>query len=637
MSEQRIFEILNNYWGYQSFREKQEEIIRCIIRGEDTLAVLPTGGGKSICFQIPALYKKGVCIVVSPLVALMQDQVEALKKKGIKAIFIHSAMSKRQIDVALDNAAYGDYKFLYVSPERIETPLFQERLKKMNVSMIAVDEAHCISQWGYDFRPAYLKISKLREIVKDVPLIALTASATRKVVEDIQEKLEFSKQNVIQKGFFRENLSYVVRETEDILNETIKVIKGVGGSGVLYVSQRRKSEEISQMLNNQGFNADFYHAGLDFNNRKKKQERWLNDTSGIMVATNAFGMGIDKANVRFVVHIDLPSSIEAYYQEAGRGGRDGKKAYAVALYNKASLQRLKDAIEQKYPPKEEIVRVYIALSNFLQIPLQGGEGQSFEIDLNEFSNRYSFQPRLVTNSFELLSREGLIGWEATSYSPAKVMIVAKQKDLYIFQLSHPIYDELLSALLRIYGGIYEDYITIDEASISKMLSKPKKWVIEKLEQLHKMEIIVYNKQSNLPKIIFIKGRHDAKQIRLSKENYLNRKKKDTIDVNSVIAYVTQVKNCRSKQLVNYFGDKSGYDCGICDLCLLRRKKTLNTQNFNLIKELIIEALGENKLTLKSLILKLSGIKEEDIIEVLHFMLDKDEIQLKHSKYSLIKY
>jgi len=636
MSEPRIFELLDKYWGYSSFREKQEEIIHCVLERKDTLALLPTGGGKSICFQIPALYREGICIVISPLVALMQDQVETLNRKGIKAIYIHSAMPKRQIDIALDNAAYGDFKFLYVSPERIETSLFQERLKKMNVSMIAVDEAHCISQWGYDFRPSYLKINQLRNFVKEAPLIALTASATKKVVEDIQEKLEFRKPNVIQKSFYRENLSYVVRETEDILNELSKVIKGVGGSGIVYANQRKRSEEIAKLLKSQGYNADFYHAGLDFASRKKKQENWINDSSGIMVATNAFGMGIDKSNVRFVVHIDLPSSIEAYYQEAGRAGRDGKRAYAVALYNKASLQRLKDSIEQKYPSKKEIILVYNALCNFLQIPLQGGEGQTFEIELNEFCNRYSFQRSKVTHSLELLSRELLIDWKFSSYSPSSAMIEAKQKDLYTFQLSHPIYDALISALLRLYGGIYESYVTIDEALVGKMISKPKKWVIEKLEQLQKMDLIAYKTQSSQPKINFLKGRFDAKQIRLSKENYLDRKKKDTVDVKSVISYMTQNGNCRSKQLMRYFGDDSGINCRICDQCISRKKRTIDVNKFKHIKNEIINALGDNKLSLKRLFSILSGLKEEDVIEVLRFMMDNDEIQFKQSKYSVTK-
>lgn len=636
MSSDTIHHILKQYWGYNTFRPQQEAIIQSILEGNDTLALLPTGGGKSICFQIPALVQEGICIVISPLVALMQDQVESLNQKGIKALYVHSGLSKRQIDIALDNAVYGNYKFLYVSPERIETALFRERVKKMNVSMVAVDEAHCISQWGYDFRPSYLNIVQLREALAKVPFIALTASATEAVVEDIQKQLDFKRRNVIQRSFFRKNLSYVVRQTEDVDKELLKVIQGVGGSGIVYVSQRKKAEVISKLLQMKGYKAHFYHAGLEFEERKRKQGDWISSNTSIMVATNAFGMGIDKSNVRFVVHIDLPSSMEAYYQEAGRAGRDGKKSYAVVLYNKASLTNLIDRIIKKYPPKEKIKEVYHSLCNFLQIPYGGGEGEVFKLDFNEFLHRYEFQKGMVINAFELLNREGLLLWEASTYTPSVLKIVAKQKDLFAFQETHPIYSQLISTMLRLYGGIYEMPVQIDERTVGKALNQSHEWVMEKLMHLEKMELINYSPQSNLSRISFSRQRLELSQIILSKENYHDRKKKDNSDIQAIKYYLTQKNRCRSQELLYYFGDFSQKSCGICDVCVSAKKNELTNQKYQILEEKIVELLEKEEPSLKRIISAFPTFEEAEIIEALNFMMDNQHIDHRHAKYYLSK-
>lgn len=415
-----IHNILAKYWGYHSFRPLQEEIITSVLQGNDTLALLPTGGGKSVCFQVPALVQEGVCIVISPLIALMKDQVDNLQKKGISAIAITSAMHKREIDIAFDNCVYGNIKFLYLSPERLITPIAQARIQKMKVSLIAVDEAHCISQWGYDFRPSYLEIAKLRELQPKVPVLALTATATPEVVKDIQEKLRFKKANVLQKSFERKNLAYVVIGEEDKLSRLLKVVNNVGGTGVVYVRNRKKTQEVAAFLQKNKIPADFYHAGLTPGERSQKQDSWIKNKTRVIVATNAFGMGIDKPDVRFVVHLDLPDSLEAYFQEAGRAGRDEGKAYAVMLYNEADINDLKSNVEMSFPSVEEIRQTYQALANYYQLAVGSGEGAAFDFDISELCRNYKLEPVTVFNSIRFLEKEGYISATEAVYQPSRI-------------------------------------------------------------------------------------------------------------------------------------------------------------------------------------------------------------------------
>ncbi|MFT6198978.1 MAG: ATP-dependent DNA helicase RecQ, partial [Vicingaceae bacterium] len=464
-----ILTILKKYWGFSSFRPQQEEIIQSVLDGKDTLALLPTGGGKSICFQIPSLAKDGICLVVSPLIALMQDQVQNLKSKGIKALMIHSAMSKREIDITLDNAAYGNYKFLYLSPERLETELFQTRLKKMTVNSVAIDEAHCISQWGYDFRPAYLNVAKLKEELPGVPFIALTATATPKVVEDIQERLTFKKQNVLQESFLRSNLSYVVIKTENTMAKMLHVIDKTGGSGIVYATTRRRTKEVANVLIEHGLSADFYHAGLTAEERQRKQNDWITNQTQIIVSTNAFGMGIDKPDVRFVIHVDLPNSLEAYFQEAGRAGRDEKKAYSVLLVSPSMTGDLKQRTEAEFPEIDFIKKCYLSLSNYFQIPIHGGLDQSYTFDIKDYSKRYKLNIASAYRALHFLEKEGLLSLSENFATKSKIYILLTKQDFYKFQIANKKYDYFLKTLLRTYGGLMENYIAINETELAKNL------------------------------------------------------------------------------------------------------------------------------------------------------------------------
>lgn len=625
-------QVLIKYWGHSTFREKQEEIIASVLDGNDTLALLPTGGGKSICFQIPALMMEGICLVISPLIALMQDQVQNLKSKGIKAISITSAMSKREIDIALDNAAYGDFKFLYVSPERLKTDLFQARLKKMKVNSVAIDEAHCISQWGYDFRPAYLEIAKLKDQIKKIPFIALTATATPKVVEDIQEKLLFKTKNAIQKSFERSNLAYVVVKSENQLDKMLSVIDGVKGSGIIYVSSRKKTKEICLFLRQHKISADYYHAGLTAQEREQRQQSWLSNQSRIMVSTNAFGMGIDKPNVRFVIHLDLTESLEAYFQEAGRCGRDERKAYAVLILTPSMCDLLKERTINGFPEIAYIKRVYTALANFFQIPINGGENQSYEIEIIDFAKRYKFNILEVYSALHFLEKEGYITISENFTTPSRVHFSISKTDLYKFQVENRKYDNFVKGLLRSYGGLYEDFVKINENVLAKNLHISWKQTVDNLDRLKELEVIDYEKQSNKPKITYLVPRKDSNAVYISKVNYADRKKIAFEQCNSVINFVENTINCRSQMLLKYFGESDGNRCGICDVCLERNKLDLNDIEVNTLQKLIIKRVAESPINLKNL--KIKGYSVTQIQKVVEFLLDSNQIITDGFKLSI---
>lgn len=627
-----IQQLLTQYWGYTSFREKQEEIIQSTLDGNDTLALLPTGGGKSLCFQLPALARDGLCLVISPLIALIQDQVSGLKSKGIKAIGITSGMSKREIDIALDNAAYGDFKFLYVSPERLETELFQARLKKMNINLIAIDEAHCISQWGYDFRPAYLKIAELRKQLPKVSFLALTATATPKVVNDIQEKLEFKSKHVIQRSFERKNLAYVVLHDEDKSKRMLKVIDGVNGSGIIYVNTRKRTKEIALQLLEHKISADYYHAGLTHEERKSKQEKWLNNKNRIIVSTNAFGMGIDKPNVRFVIHLDLPQSLEAYFQEAGRAGRDQQKAYAVLIMSPAMGHDLKNRIEQSFPPIKQIKTTYLAMANYLQIPNGGGENQSYGFDISDFAKRYNFNVYESYYALHFLEKEGYVSLSENFSMPSRLFIRLNKEDLYKFQVSNKMYDSFIKTLLRTYGGLFDDYVKINESDLAKNFETDRKKIVSTLERLKELEVIDYEKQSNQPVITFLKPRLAQESVRISKENYTDRKATATEKMKAVLRYAESKQFCRSNLLLAYFGEKNSHRCGICDVCLEQNKLDISEQEFNSIAGRLKDLLSEGKMTLTQLIEELNEFKDKRVLKVLNFKLDVESIKTDGNYY-----
>ncbi len=566
-------QILKKVWGYDSFRPLQHEIILSVAEEKkDTLGLLPTGGGKSIIFQVPTLAMEGMAIVVTPLVALMKDQVENLARRGIKAVAIHSGLSKDEINIELDRATDGYYKFLYLSPERLETKNFLERLPYMHINLIVVDEAHCISQWGYDFRPSYLKIANIRKILTDIPVLALTASATPKVVEDIQEKLGFKQTNVFKASFERENLVYWVKKTNDKLGQLLKYIRKIQGTGIVYVRSRRLTEQIAYFLKENGISADFYHAGLAHRVKEHRQNAWKNDKIRIIVATNAFGMGIDKPDVRFVIHLDLPDSLEAYYQEAGRGGRDRKTAYAIMLYNEADIDKLRANVEKSFPPPQTIRNIYSAICNYLQLPVGGGIEESFPFNLFEFSSRFRFSPRTVISSLKLLQQEGYIEFtdEITEYP--KLKFTASRQDVYRFQVENPIFDPFIKGLLRNYAGVFERYVPINEFYLAKMFKTKVDLVRKYINKLVELELIDYKPYIRANFLYFPHGRLPEKDIIFTKEHYHFLKSRYIEHIESVINYVQTRDKCRSQAILEYFGETGTKPCGKCDVCRRKAKK-----------------------------------------------------------------
>ncbi len=620
-----LTKILIKYWGYSSFRPLQEDIIISVIEGNDTLALMPTGGGKSIIFQVSALAKEGLCIVVTPLIALMNDQVLNLKKRGISAVAISSNLTHREIDLAFDKCIYGGVKFLYLSPERLQTDLFLAKLKQMNVNLLAIDEAHCISQWGYDFRPAYLRIAEVREQLPNVPVLALTASATKEVAKDIQEKLNFKKKNVFVKSFERKNLIYYVEETEKKLNYLLRIARKNKGTGVVYVRNRRGTKEVAHYLQQNKISADFYHAGLDSRVRNYKQEQWINDKVRIMVSTNAFGMGIDKPDVRFVVHLDIPDSLEAYYQEAGRGGRDEKKAYAVMLYDNSDIQNLEKRIDTEFPDKMIIKNVYNALGNFYNIPDGSGKNTVHEFNFKTFRERYNFNPIEAFNSLKIIEQVGLIQLSDAFYNPSKIMFKASKSDLYEFQVTNPSFDSFIKLILRTYSGVFNDYTVINEEYLAQVFKVHKSVILKYLNLLNKYSIIDYIPETNSPKITFLEERLSKSNNFLTNENYGIRKERYKKRIESVITYVTSQAKCRSKIILEYFGEDNATRCGTCDVCRRRNELELSKYEFDIILEILKEKIRNKPETLNYTVENID-YPDHKIIKVIQWLFENNKIK-----------
>ena len=563
--------ILQKYWGYPDFRGIQRNIIESIANGRDTLGLMPTGGGKSITFQVPALAQEGVCIVITPLIALMKDQVLHLKERGILADAIYADKSRSEILQTLDNTIFGGVKILYVSPERLASEMFQTKLRHIHVSFITVDEAHCISQWGYDFRPSYLQIADIREMKPGVPILALTATATPEVVEDIQEKLHFSEKNVFKMSFERKNLAYVVREAEDKQSEMIHILQSVGGSAIIYVRSRKRTKEMAQLLSQQGITATFYHAGLDPDVKDQRQKAWQKDEVRVMCATNAFGMGIDKPDVRMVIHIDCPDSLEAYFQEAGRAGRDGQKSYAVLLYNKHDELKLSKRVEDTFPQKELIQDIYEHLAYFYQIGVGSGQGKTFEFDIEKFCIIYKYFPTKVDAALRILERSGYLHYEDNPDGKARVMFLLGRNDLYLLDQLSPSQDAVVTALLRSYGSLFVDLTYIDEAMIARQAELTIQQVYFALKSLAARHIIKFIPRRKIPFITYTRDRVDGNKVVIPKEVWESRREQYEKRIKSMIHYAKNDEECRSKQLLAYFGEENDSECKQCDVCLANRE------------------------------------------------------------------
>jgi len=611
-----IVTVLKKYWGYDSFRSTQENIILSVLNKNDTLALLPTGGGKSICFQVPALVLGGTCLVISPLIALMNDQVQNLKKRGISAVAITSTMNYKEIEIALNNAALGHVQFIYVSPERLQNENFQKQIAYLPITLIAVDEAHCVSQWGYDFRPSYLNIAEIRNYFEKVNIIALTASATKTVIQDIQDKLKFKNQNVYRQSFNRNNLRYVVQEEEDKISRLFKIITNIGGSGIVYVRNRKQTEDLTKFLIENKFSAGTYHAGINFNERQNIQQKWINNQIQIICATNAFGMGIDKPDVRFVVHLDLPESLEAYFQEAGRAGRDGKTAYSIILFNKQDQQKLIDNFNLAYPAIDVIKQHYIAICNYFQIAINSGAGTVVDFELETICRSYNLQAIVLFNCIKFLEKENYLTILDTGYEASKLMFISHKDDVYNFQIKFEKYEPILKALLRTYGGIFENYVHINEKDIAYKIKQPLSTTIEFLKLLDKQKIISYLPQTTIPKLIFNSNRVQPNFFQISNENYDSLKQKHLEKINSVINYTNNNKICRNSQLLIYFNEIEFNDCKYCDVCISKKPK-----DFVSVKKAIYNAFKNKPCTLPQLIEILNQYNSNTVIQAFNEMID----------------
>lgn len=618
-------QILIKYWGYSSFKPLQEDIIKSVAEGRDTLALMPTGGGKSITFQVPSMALEGICLVITPLIALMKDQVNRLNTLEIKSIAIHSGMSAEEIEIGLENAIYGDYKFLYVSPERISTRMFLGRVARLNLSLVAIDEAHCISQWGYDFRPSYLKIGQLRDHISDkVPFLALTASATPEVVEDIMKKLAFRKENVLKTSFSRKNISYLVRTVEDKIGYLIKTLQKAHGTGIVYVRSRKRCKEVAELLVANGISSDFYHAGLPDELRDRKHAAWTRGETRVIVSTNAFGLGIDKADVRFVIHWDIPDSLENYYQESGRAGRDGKPAFAVLLFSPPDKSRLIDTVRKKFPPVEKIKDIYEALCNFLQVPLGTGKENVFDFNMYDFVSRYRLPVIETYNSLQFLQREGYMEFTEEINNPSRVHFVVSRDDLYKFQVANESFDAFIKLLLRSYTGLFTDFVPINEETLSKKSAATRDTIYRYLVKLSSLNIIRYIPGKKSALVIFTEERLERKALIISTENYLHVKEKYEIRLNRMLEYAESENRCRSVILLEYFGEEADR-CGICDVCRERNELDLSKYEFDIILEEIKSILTLDNPDAEELV-KMIDYPEEKSIKVIRWLLDHNKLQ-----------
>lgn len=592
--------ILNEYWGYTVFRPLQEEIIRSVMQNRDTLALMPTGGGKSITFQVPALARDGLCLVITPLISLMQDQVDNLKSRNIKAVAIHSGLSSFELDYALDNCIYGDFKFLYLSPERLSTDLFKKRLENMKVNLIAVDESHCISQWGYDFRPSYLEIARIRPMLPDVPVLALTATATPAVADDIQEKLQFREKNIIRQSFERKNLIYLVRKAEDKFSYIQKILLKQPGCGIIYVRNRKKTQEIADYLKANGISAQHYHAGLDARERRQKQDAWTHGKVRIMVATNAFGMGIDKPDVRVVIHADLPDSPEAYFQEAGRAGRDGKKAYAVLLYQPADKLSLEKSHAVRFPDIDLIRRIYQALGNYFQIIPGTGKNRVFDFDLMDFCHKFNFHTLIAFHALKHLERAGYIELTEDIDLPARVHFRVDRDELYKFQVANDHFDPVIRIMLRVYSGMFSDFVKIDEYNLAAKAKATPETIMNALTALQNMGILYYLKPKRTSQVIYTAERLEDKSLLFGRKEYEEQEAQVRMRMDTMVHYANEDYRCRSQMLLMYFGEKDPFPCRQCDICLGPDQDKLNQYESEKINRSIQEILISGPITLSDL-------------------------------------
>ncbi len=624
--------ILKKYWGYSSFRPLQQDIIDSVIRGDHTLALLPTGGGKSICFQVPGLCLEGLCIVISPLIALMKDQVEQLKARGIKAEALFSGMSRREIDITLDNCVYGEVKFLYVSPERLKTELFIERARKMKIGLLAVDEAHCISQWGYDFRPPYLQIADFIEEFQLDRIIAVTASATREVKEDIIEKLHFRQPGIFQKSFARSNLSYSVFNLENKEEKMMEILNNVPGTGIVYVRSRKRTQLIAEKLRRHRVSSDYYHAGLSPAERTAKQEAWIQGKTRVIVSTNAFGMGIDKPDVRSVIHYDLPDSLEAYYQEAGRAGRDEKKAYAVMLFHRGDISDLESRTARSAVDIEFIKRVYQALANYFKLAVGSNAFSSFDFNYADFASTFDLPSVETYHALSKLTDEGLIQVTDTFREASQIMILLKPENLYRFQVAHENFDPLIKVLLRLYGGeLYTSFMTIREQDIARLLKDSIPKVIKNLEYLQKLDVIEYHHASDQAQITFLTPRYDINDLPLDKKQIEWRRRVTIEKARSVAEYALNTRQCRTRVIQHYFDEETDLDCGVCDVCIDRKRKTTILDH----KELI-SSLNKGSQTIQQLKKTFPRVGEDQIIDMLRMLMDEGLVFEKNSNFGLKK-
>lgn len=618
-------EILKQYWGYDDFRGIQEDIITSIGEGKDTLGLMPTGGGKSITFQVPALAKEGLCIVITPLIALMKDQVQNLKKLGIKALAIYSGMRRQEIIVALENCIFGNYKFLYVSPERLNTEIFRTKLQKMKISMITVDESHCISQWGYDFRPSYLKIAEIRDLLPGIPVLALTATATPEVVKDIQERLHFSQENVFRMSFERNNLAYIIRKTENKTGELLHILHRMSGSAIIYVRNRRRTKETTELLHREGITADFYHAGLDDATKDIRQRRWQTGESRVMVATNAFGMGIDKPDVRTVIHLDLPDSIEAYFQEAGRAGRDGEKAYAVILYAKSDKATLHKRIPDTFPEKSYIKEVYENLQYYYQMAMGDGQGCMREFNIEDFCRKFKYFPVPVDSALKILMQAGFLEYTDEQDNASRLLFTIHRDELYKLREMGEDMDKLIQSVLRSYTGVFTEYAFINEDSLAVRTGLSRKRIYELLLQLSKLHIVSYIPRKKTPYIIYTRERVEMHNLQIPHSAYEERKKRYENRIEAMLEYVTNDTVCRSRMLLRYFGEKNEHNCGQCDTCINERNKESSTTTSSLeLIEKILLALSERPMTPAN-VAELLWIEKEEVTDILHQLLNDEQI------------
>ncbi|MDR3328117.1 MAG: RecQ family ATP-dependent DNA helicase [Prevotellaceae bacterium] len=625
MKEEIFYKILKDYWGFDSFRTLQLEIITAIADGQSALALMPTGGGKSITFQVPAMAREGLCLVVSPLIALMKDQVDNLKARGIKAEAIYSGMTHEQILLTLENCQYGNFKFLYVSPERLKTDLFIKRCNFLNITMIAVDEAHCISQWGYDFRPNYLLIADILKVVgKDIPILALTATATSLVIDDIQNKLLFKKKKVFRKSFERKNLNYVVRHTENKFEQILRILKSVQGSSVIYVRSRNQTKEIADFLNKNHIKADFFHAGLRSEDKNQRQDLWKKSTVRVMVSTNAFGMGIDKPDVRTVIHFELPDSLEAYFQEAGRAGRDEQTAFAILLYNEADGAKLKRRISDNFPQKEFIRKVYQALANYYTLAVGAGFEAVYAFDLFDFCKTWRFNANQTYSALKILELSGYIELTEELDNPSVLMFVTTREELYSFRSQNSNTERLIEIILRSYTGLFAQMVHINESAIAERLGNTRNEVYDNLIKLSKLGIIKYVPFKKTPLLIYTQSRVDTEDLVIPKAVYEQRKEHYVAQIDAVLNYAEDLDNCLNQKLLIYFGEKNTIPCGTCSVCREKKSKEVNANRFEVLRKQIVAILRDNPMSINDLTMRMRT-KQEDVVFVTRKLLDENKI------------